>query len=248
MPSAKELLTLAEAFDNYIARCKESSSNSIARSSCSYSPYFLAENDVHRLTALVSNIDLLRDTDTIILHSSAENGYPHTRAKAVVCLPAGFVSGSTDKDLRETLCHEAMHIHQRKYPKLWKEMCIAEGWTPLSIDSIPLRFRERCRLNPDTFYDTPYWAWNKYSVPLPMFTRDINITLADVNIEWFDLRTGALFHRPPESFTQKYGNPSQPEHPFEIYAVIFSKQGISSEAHLFNILYEYIQPYDKKGE
>ena len=240
MPSAKELLAVAEAFDHYCARCKDSSINSTARKACSYSPYFLPEKDANRLTAVVIDINLLRDTDTIILHSSAENGYPHTRPKAIVCLPAAFVLASTDKELRETLCHEAMHIHQRKHPQLWKDLCIAEGWTPLSTDTIPLRFRERCRLNPDTCYDTPFWAWNKHSVPLPMFKRDINITLGDVNIEWFDLRTGALFHTPPESFTKKYGAPSQPEHPFELYAVMFSKEGISSEDALMNRMYSLV--------
>jgi hypothetical protein len=241
MSTAKELLRIAEAFDNYCAKCKESAINSTARNSCSYSPYFLPENDANRLTAVVTDIDLLRDTNTIILHSSAENGYPHTRPNAIVCLPAAFVLASTDTDLRETLCHEAMHIHQRKYPELWKEVCIAEGWTPLRTDAVPLRFRERCRLNPDTCYDTPYWAWNKYYVPLPMFKRDINITLGDANIEWFDLRTGALFHTPPESFTKKYGTPPQPEHPFELYAVIFAKEGISSEVILLNRLYSFLQ-------
>jgi CRISPR/Cas system-associated protein Cas10 (large subunit of type III CRISPR-Cas system) len=73
-----------------------------------------------------------------------------------------------------------------------------------------------------------------------MFKRDSHITLGDVAIEWFDLRTGALFHDPPESFTRKYGTPSQPEHPFELYAVQFSKEGISSEFALLNRVYSLI--------
>jgi hypothetical protein len=240
MSSAKELLRLAEAFDHYCSKCAECRYNATARKGCSYSPSFLPERDADRLTALVANIDLLRDTNTIILHSSAENGYPHTRPKANVCLPAAFVSSSTDTELRETLCHEAMHIHQRKYLDLWKEMCIVEGWTPLSTETIPLRFRERCRLNPDTCYDTPYWAWDNYSVPLPMFKRDMHLTLGDVTIEWFDLRTGALFHDPPESFTRKYGTPSQPEHPFELYAVQFAKEGIHSNLQLLNRIHRIL--------
>jgi len=58
------------------------------------------------------------------------------------------------------------------------------------------------------------------------------VTLGDVTIQWFDLRTGALFHSPPESFTEKYGTPSQPEHPYEIYAVMFAKYGIRTKSQL----------------
>lgn len=241
MSSAKRHLDIAEAFDNYCARCKDSNINSVARSNCVYSPYFLSKNDTDRLTTIVMNTELLRDTSTIILHASAENGYPHTRPKDIICLPAGFVAASADSELKETLCHEAIHIHQRNNLALWKKMCMAEGWTPLNKDDVPLRFREKCRLNPDTFYDTPFWAWDKYYAPLPMFKRDINITLGDVNIEWFDLRTGALFHTPPESFTKKYGNPSQAEHPFEIYAVLFSKEGVSSEASLLLRMHQHLE-------
>jgi len=240
MSTSTQLLTIAEAYDNYCASCRQSSSNSTARSSCNYKPYFLSQTDATRLTTIIRTIDLLRDTDTVILHSSADNGYPHTRPKAIVCLPAGFVESASDAILKETMCHEAMHIHQRRNLDLWKQMCMVEGWTPLPKDTIPFRFRERCRLNPDTFKPIPFWAWDKHYVPLPMFKRDINITLGDVNIEWFDLRTGALFHTPPASFTKKYGTPSQPEHPFEIYAVIFAKEGISSEALLEGRMFQLI--------
>jgi hypothetical protein len=65
-----------------------------------------------------------------------------------------------------------------------------------------------------------------------MFIRDIRITLADVRIEWLDLRSLSIFHSPPASFTQRYGSPSQPEHPYEIYAVIFAKEGITSRKAL----------------
>jgi len=192
----------------------------------------LDADDAKRLTTLVANIDLLRNTDTIVLNSSADNGYPHTRPHSLICMPSGFIRESAEAELKETLCHEAMHIHQRKNPELWKEMCVAQGWKPLDKTTIPLRFREKCRINPDTFFDTQFWSWDTHHVPLPMFKRDINITLGDVSIEWLDLRTGSLFHSPPESFVKKYGNPSQPEHPYEIYAVLFAKDGITTHQAL----------------
>ena len=234
MSSAKQLLVLADAHDHYLKRCAASPINASARSGYIYGPSFLQDADALRLTTIVNNIDLLRDTDIIILSASADNGYPHTRPKALICLPAGFVSASNDEELKETLCHEAMHVHQRQNPSLWKALCIAEGWAPVSQSNIPPRFVEKCRINPDTFYDTPFWAWDTHYVPLPMFKNGFagKVTLGDVTIEWMDLRSNALFHAPPDSFTEKYGSPSQPEHPFEIYAVIFAAEGITTHAQL----------------
>lgn len=234
MFSAKQLLLIAEAHDNYIATCSASPVNALARREYVYGPSFLEDSHAERLTTIVRSIDLLRDTDTVILSGSADNGYPHTRPRALICMPASFVKSSSDQELKETLCHEAMHVHQRLNPAVWKAMCKSEGWTPLSYTTIPSRFRERCRINPDTFYDTPYWAWDTHYAPLPMFKPGFSdtVSLGDVTIEWLDLRTGALFHSPPDSFTEKYGTPPQPEHPYEIYAVLFANEGVRTKLQL----------------
>jgi len=238
MWTAKDLLRIAEVQDQYLARCAASPLNMAARSDYIYGPSFLSDSDAERLGRIVRGLDLLRDTDTVILSTSADNGYPHTRPKALICLPAGFVSSSSDAELKQTLCHEAFHVHQRAAPGLWKAMCKAEGWTPLSQDDVPTRFRERCRINPDTFYDTPFWAWDTHYVPLPLFKQGFTVALGDVTIEWLDRRTGALFHSPPPSFTDIYGSPSQPEHPYEIYAVRFAEEGITTHAGLRQTLQE----------
>jgi hypothetical protein len=73
-----------------------------------------------------------------------------------------------------------------------------------------------------------------------MFKEGFRNGLGDVTIEWLDLRTGALFHAPPQSFTEKYGSPSQPEHPYEIYAVLFAQQGIQTRAQLDAKVNQYI--------
>jgi hypothetical protein len=238
MLGAKDLLRIAEAQDHYLARCAASPLNAEARSGYIYAPSFLGDSDTERLTTIVRSLDLLRETDTVILSASADNGYPHTRPKALICLPAGHVRSSTDAALKETLCHEAFHINQRLAPGPWKAMCRAQGWTPLSQDEVPARFRERCRINPDTFYDTPFWAWDTHYVPLPLFKQGFTVAINDVTVEWLDRRTGALFHSPPQSFTERYGSPSQPEHPYEVYAVRFAEQGITTHAQLRHALQE----------
>jgi hypothetical protein len=59
----------------------------------------------------------------------------------------------------------------------------------------------------------------------------------DVVIEWLDLRIGSLFHEAPKEFREKYGSTiHQPEHPYEIYAEIFSEaKYISSTQVLENL-------------
>jgi len=233
MSSGANLLMRAEAADEYRKKCAESPPNAAARRGEKYLPFFVSQDQSDRLEREIFKIDLLNGADILILHSSADNGYPHTRPQRLVCLPDTFVTGSTTESLAETLCHEAMHVHQRNFPELWKQKCLAEGWTPVNLQDVPRRFREQCRINPDTMFE-PFWAWNKYHVPLPMFRSETPQHLGDIRIEWLDLRTGALFHEPPPSFTAKYGSPSQPEHPYEIYAVIYAQEGIRSH----NTLYE----------
>lgn len=230
------ILGRAEYLDGYRAACAASPLNSAARNKDQYLPYFLSDGDANRLRSEIFRIDLLNNAEVLVLHSSADNGYPHTRPTAVVCMPENAITGVSDEALRNTLCHEAMHIHQRRYPTLWKNKCISEGWTPIPTEKIPKRFRDQCRINPDTFYDTPFWAWDSYHVAMPMFKDSKYLTLGDVRMEWLDLRTNALFHDPPESFTKRYGTPSQPEHPYEIYAVNYANEGLSSNFLVHNKL------------
>jgi hypothetical protein len=133
----------------------------------------------------------------------------------------------------ETLIHEGIHIHQRKYTAEWATALKRAGWEPVSKDRIPEEFQDRLRLNPDTVL-TPFWSFNKNSVPLPLFRTDRAPTFGNVAIEWMDLRTGSLFHEPPADFIKKYGkNIHQPEHPYEIYAELFSERKIQSDDEIF---------------
>lgn len=236
MSTAKKILESAENKDGYRAACAASVPNSSARHKDQYLPYFLSPEHAETLRNEVFHIDLLNGADVVVMHSSADNGYPHTRPNAVLCLPQGSVSGPPVEVLRNTLCHEAMHIHQRRYPALWKNKCIKEGWTPIPTENIPKRFRDQCRINPDTFYETPFWAWESYHVPMPMFKDSKPMSLEDVRIEWLDIRTNAIFHDPPPSFLATFGVHSQPEHPYEIYAVNYANEGLSSNIAVHNKL------------
>lgn len=223
--SASQILSRAETLDGYRKACGNSPPNAAARKGDHYAPFFVSPEESSRLRNEIYNIDLLNGADVVVVHSSADSGYPHTRPKSVVCLPDSFITSSSNEVLAETLRHEAMHIHQRNFPDLWKQKCIQNGWTPVPIEGVPKRFRDRCRINPDTMAH-PFWSWDS-CVPLPMF-KESPISLGDIKIEWFDRRTGAIFHDPPSSFIKEYGTPSQPEHPYEIYAVMYAQEGIKT--------------------
>jgi hypothetical protein len=233
MSAAQQALDAAEAIDGYRAACAASELNSEARKGQKYAPASVEQVDLTRLYKQMFSIELLGGSDIVVLHSSADNGYPHTRPKSLICMPASFVSSSSDDDLAETLRHEAVHIHQRRHPEKWVAACLKEGWLPTQAQQIPQRFADRCRLNPDTIGDHQFWAWQTHYVPLPMFTREDYPTMAGVKVKWMDLRNNVVMSDPPPSFFARYGkSPSQPEHPYELLAVEAAADGIQTEQAL----------------
>lgn len=233
-------LARAEAHDGYRAACATCPINSAARSQDRYIPFFAEKEDVDRLQKEMDRVEFLRDTDVIVMHETADNGYPHTRAPNIVALPLKVVVNMTTPELAETLRHEGIHIHQRRNPSLWTSACMREGWQPFPTEQVPLRFRERCRINPDTFSPQPFWSWGGVHVPLPLFTTETPKSLADVDVKWLDTRNQTLYSSPPPSFQARYGvTPSQPEHPFELLAVEAARDGIYSLSALYSKLTGY---------
>ena len=228
MSDAAYALRKAEVIDGYRAACEACTLNAAARSNQVYAPSFLEPEQIKRTVDAVSKVPIASTCDVVVLHPSADNGFPHTRPNSLICMPAAFVESSSSRMLEETILHEAIHIHQRRNPELWEAACRKEGWTPISTEQIPSEFASRCRLNPDTM-NKPFWAWQTNSVPLPLFTREDYPTMEGVRIKWFDLRTHAVITDPPPSFTARYGSPSQPEHPYEILAVDYAAAKLNTD-------------------
>jgi hypothetical protein len=174
------------------------------------------------------------------MHPTADNGYPHTRPLDIVCIPSKLVVTSSKADLSNTLFHEAVHLHQRREPVVWAAAAQKDGWLIAPEAAIPRHLRERCRINPDTLSPAPFWAWQQYYVPLPLFSGvgfGAPTSLADATVQWYDMRNGAFFSKSPLSFEARYGpTPSQPEHPFELLAVEAADKGIRTEEALWSNL------------
>jgi hypothetical protein len=222
------LLQAAEGIDYYRARCMASDTNRVARQGHTYEPFFVTPDVAAFMNEYAAATPLLQDSRIVVMHPSADNGFPHTRPKNLICMPAGVCKRTME--CRETLLHEGIHLHQRAHMNQWYQYCIAQGWAPQPSDTIPPQLLRNVRINPDTMM-IPFWSWQDFYVPLPLFTGEAG--LDKVEIKWMDLRNYSLLS-PPASFTVKYGMPSQPEHPFEIMAVRFAAAGYRSSDDIFN--------------
>ena len=224
-----DLLTKAEQIDKYRTACSRSELNRLARSQHIYS-VFSNENPA-ALQQVADTMDLTRGSKIVILHPSADNGYPHTRPGNLICMPAGFSLYNAPK----TLLHEACHLHQRSHASYWTSYSIKQGWWPVAADQVPERWRARCRINPDTMAN-PFWSWQEHYVPLPLFRNEQSPSMGECDVRWYDMRNGVLYKVPPPSFTARYGDTGQPEHPFEVSAIEFSERPIQTKEELINVL------------
>ncbi len=200
-------LAQAEQIDSYFSRIQNDPVNRRAHQTLSYTPM---NNEVKRW---------ILDTEILTMHPTAEAGLPHTRPPNLICIPAYY----PEQRLPETLAHELIHVDQRRRRIKWNRFFERQGWTPLPESEVPLRWLQRCRMNPDTI-DERFWAWKGRHVPLPLFEREDNPDLRQVVIHWWDRETGIKQAQAPRSFQERFGSfPSQPEHPRELAAVELSK-------------------------
>ena len=223
-------LTKAEKIDSYRTSCQSNFLNALARSGQNYteSPSSsIAAEAEHYVRSLSWSPE---STRVIALHPSADNGFPHTRPEKLICIPTFSVPPT-----QETLRHETLHVHQRVYKDLWTSYSIRQGWWPIPRSSIPSDWAERCRINPDTMM-CPFWTWQEYYVPLPLFTNEWSPSLSECSVRWFDLRNRTLYKEAPPSFYKRYGDIEQPEHPFETGAIEFSRRNRLSKDGLLNSL------------
>lgn len=240
--NAAELLNAAESQDGYRAACAASFSNAAARRTYAYRASMVGPKDADRLLAAVDSVPLLRDATVIVMHPTAEGGYPHTRPGGLICMPTRTIEGVSDAALLTTLRHEAMHLHQRAEPAAWLALCRREGWEP-AAGAVPARLRGRVRLNPDTLAPHQFWAWEGRAIPLPLFSTEQPSSIGDVVVKWLDTRSQQVISSAPPSFQARYGSggggaPSQPEHPFELLAVEAADAGIGSKEGLVSKLFK----------
>ena len=229
------VLDIADGVDGYRTACNNSFSNFQARKNYKYELSNISKEAEKYLTEVIDTIPLLKGCEIVILDSTADSGFPHTRAPKYICLPVSMCEeASKDPEtFKITLAHEGVHLHQRRNRGLWDLYLRGHNWIPVVENTIPEKYFELVRLNPDTI-GVPFYAFNGRHIPLPLFPSGRN-TFENVEVKWFDTKAGVLFHEPPKEFIKKYGNNiKQSEHPYEIYAEIFSEAGLKCNGDILD--------------
>jgi hypothetical protein len=192
--------------DAYEEEIKKCSLNAAARKNC-----------IYRIWPDQSEAKegILKSYNCIILDPSADGGMPHTRAPGIICFPAYYPK----ERLGVTLRHELIHIDQRLNKDKWRKRLLDEGWTEESESEVPLEWRRRCRLNPDTL-ECRFVAWEGRYIPLPIFEREDKPHLRDIQIRWWDKKEKRILVSAPTTYVYRYGirGKSEMEHPYELWA------------------------------
>ena len=202
-----DLLAAAELIDEYRKKCTTSQLNFLARKGQTYLPW------MHQTMASYEK----EGERIVVMNPSAEGGLPHTRPPNIIAIPAYYPPHM----LEETLRHERVHLHQRKFPRTWEARAIQDGWVKVDESEIPFNLLQRTRLNPDTCW-SGFWAWEGTWVPLCLFLREDKPDLKQTTLRWYNLKEGTSTSAVPTSFKEKYGllTESAMEHPFELWAYI----------------------------
>jgi len=213
--------------------------NAAARVNDEYELDRISNTAASFLQQAAAEIPLLSSCEIAILDSSADGGLPHTRPPKLICLPAKLCKAEpASDDFKTTLLHEGIHVHQRMYSHIWKKALNAAGWKEIPREKIPEELVQKIRINPDTLA-SPYWAWDG-QIPIPIFENLISPQLSGARTEWYDLSTGAVFHKPPQSLLDSGSgsgsSSAELEHPYELYAYKFSKEGIDSHEKILEAL------------
>lgn len=234
---AQRLLAKAEDIDNYQTECSEDRCNSNARKNFSYAPNQISSimyyNEIFAgLTSYVPK--QLRDVGEIriiLLMPSADGGMPHTRPPNLICY-AGEINRSPT-----TFVHELCHVHQRKFPIVWKTIFTALGWMEWN-GTLPAKLDMCRRFNPDTI-DRPLWIHGEW-VPVPIFRDVTNPVLSEVDIWFYHVNHDYHVKTVPEEIQIELLPASAYEHPREITAYIISEPDKYRGTKAYKIIKQYI--------
>ena len=209
--SPGEILANAEAIDGYWAAISKDPVNSLARDAYTYKE-FVGETVLS--TEDYDTSGIFPKGRIITMMPSAEAGFPHTRGKNVICIPAYF----PEHAMPTVIVHELIHLHQKDmrieyeefYRKYW-------DFSPIDEKMIPENIRNRRRLNPDTI-GWPTYIWRNTWIPLCLFEREDRPNMRDCKYCWYDPYKNILRYSAPPAWIEFFGNVDGTEHPNELSA------------------------------
>lgn len=214
--NAKSILFSWEREDKYYSGMDTSLAGPLNKKARSY-PYLPSVEGKTRETTVEFPFPLDGPINIVYLDGKSDAGLPHTRGRTGIAMPVFLLWHPSQQTLR----HELVHLSQKQYRARWYEW-YKDKWnfrqaTEEELLSIPLKWRERRRINPDTL-GTPYMVWANRYIPLSVFSSELQPDLRYCRRGFWDLKMTQWTWESPPDWTRTFGSGFNDEHPNEIAA------------------------------
>jgi hypothetical protein len=214
---ANNILKQWESEDKYYTNMKENYVGGLlnrrARKQL-YMPSSQAKEDTFRVKI---DVPVNNDATLVFLDGMSDAGLPHTRGISGIAMPV-YLLWKMDYN---TLHHELVHLSQKQYEDLWWKF-YRNAWnfkeaTDSQITSIPLEWKERRRINPDTLR-SPFVVWKDRYIPLSVYISKTDPDLRRCKRGFWDLTLQQWTWECPSGWETLFGTGFNDEHPNEIAA------------------------------
>lgn len=153
----------------------------------------------------------------VYLDGKSDAGLPHTRGKTGIALPVFLLWHPSEKTMR----HELVHLSQKQFSEKWWAI-YEHNWffkkaTENEFMQIPMKWRSRRRINPDTL-KSPYVTWKGRYIPLSIFLSETEPDLRYCKRGFWDLKISQWTWEEPPGWVRLFGSGFNDEHPNEIAA------------------------------
>jgi hypothetical protein len=153
----------------------------------------------------------------VYLDGKSDAGLPHTRGKAGIALPVFLLWHPSEKTMR----HELVHLSQKQYSERWwasyKKYWFFRPAIETEFLQIPMKWRSRRRINPDTLKN-PYVIWKDRYIPMSVFISETEPDLRFCKRGFWDLKMSQWTWDEPPGWVDMFGSGFNDEHPNEIAA------------------------------
>jgi hypothetical protein len=180
-------------------------------------PYIPSSENTNKTFSMTTQVPIQGPLTLVYLDDRSDSGLPHTRGLSGIALPVFLLWNPSEK----TLDHELVHLSQKQFSKRWWSWYkIYWNFRPAKEDEfmrIPVKWRSRRRINPDTL-GTPYTIWSDRYIPLSVFSSETNPRLSNCKRGFWDLKLSQWTWDEPSGWIELFGSGFNDEHPNEIAA------------------------------
>jgi len=203
----KKLLEEAEAHDGYLEAIEKNDINRRARETFVYAPYKGSIFNINQ------NDNQFPQGIIITMMPSAEAGFPHTRGKNIICIPAYY----PQERLPSLVIHERIHLDQKAHRIQYDNFYKTHWGFKENTYKIPENILNLVRINPDTI-GWPTYIWRDTWIPICLFQREDKPNMRECSYCWYNPRGGVLLKSMPPAWRDFFGDVGQSEHPNELSA------------------------------